>query len=222
MKEIDKEKSLNNYPSPVTIDETKIILKQMTNSICKIENKKGCGTGFFCKILNIKLLVTNNHVIDEEIMKNNNIIRVGLNNNKIKKDIKIKNYYTNVDYDATIIEIADIINVKKYIKDENRNCLKEDKTKFEEENKNYLNEDEDNFDENINYLEVDDDIFDENIEIYNKNIYIIQYPKGINEQNVAVSYGILKEIRENKDLIHCCSTSHGSSGSPILKCQIKK
>ena len=89
----------------------------MKNSICKIENKNGCRTGFFCKILSIKLLITNNHVIDEEIMKNNNIIRVELNNNKIKKDIKLKNYYTNVDYDTTIIEIDDIISVEKYIKD---------------------------------------------------------------------------------------------------------
>ena len=221
MTEIDKEKSLNNYPSPVTINETKKILRQMEKSICKIQNKKGCGTGFFCKILNIKLLITNNHVVDEEIMKNNNIIRVELDNNEVKK-VKIKNYYTNVDYDATIIEIADIISVKKKLKDQNRNCLKEDDVKFEEENKNFLKEDEDNLDENINYLEIDDNIFDENIEIYNKNIYIIQYPKGINEQKAAVSYGILKEIRENKDLIHCCCTSHGSSGSPILKLSNQK
>ena len=41
----------------------------MKESICKIQNKNGDGTGFFCKILNKKLLITNNHVINEEIIK---------------------------------------------------------------------------------------------------------------------------------------------------------
>ena len=71
MMEIDKEKLLNKYPLPVTIDETELILKQMRYSICKIENKNGDGTGFFCQILNKKLLITNNHVINEEIIKDN-------------------------------------------------------------------------------------------------------------------------------------------------------
>ena len=88
MAEIDKEKILDKFSLPVTIDETEIILKQMKYSICKIENQNGDGTGFFCKISNKKLLITNNHVINEEIIKDNNIIRVQLNDNKIKKNIK--------------------------------------------------------------------------------------------------------------------------------------
>ena len=83
--EIDKEKLINKYPLPVTIDETELILKQMRYSICKIENKNGNGTGFFCKILNKKLLITNNHIINEGIIQNNNIINVTLNDDKIKK-----------------------------------------------------------------------------------------------------------------------------------------
>jgi len=62
--QIDEEKFINNYPLPVTIDETELILKQMKNSICKIENKNGSGTGFFCQISNKKVLITNNHVIN--------------------------------------------------------------------------------------------------------------------------------------------------------------
>ena len=105
MTQIDKEKLLNKYPLPVTIDETELILNQMRNSICKIENKKGDGTGFFCKILNKKLLITNNHIINEEIIKNKNIIKVKINDNKIRKEIRIKDYYTSIKYDTTIIEI---------------------------------------------------------------------------------------------------------------------
>ena len=126
MTQIDKEKLLDKYPLPVTIDDTEIILKQMKYNICKIENKNGNGTGFFCKILNKKLLLTNNHIINEEIIKNNNIIKVTLNDDKIKKDIKIKDYYTSTKYDTTIIEIND-----------------------NDENINYLEIDEDIFDQNI-------------------------------------------------------------------------
>ena len=80
-----KEKLLNKYPLPVTIEDTEMILKQMKNSICKMENGNGNGIWFFCLISNKKLLITNNHVINEEIIKQNNVIRVTLNDNKIKK-----------------------------------------------------------------------------------------------------------------------------------------
>ena len=74
----------------------------------------------------------------------------------------------------------------------------------------------------FNYLEIDDDIFDENINIDNKSIYIIQYPKYGNEQKAAVSYGILNKIQNKFNIIHYCSTDHGSSGSPILGLSNKK
>ena len=183
MTQIDKEKLFDKYPLPVTIKDTEIILEQMKYSICKIENKNGNGTGFFCKISNKKLLISNNHIINEEIIKNNKIIKVTLNDDKIKKNIKIKDYYTSKKYDTTIIEIED---------------------------------------ENINYLEIDNDIFDENINIYNKSIYIIQYPKNGYEQKGSVSYGILNEIQDEYNIIHYCSTDHGSSGSPIIKLSNKK
>jgi len=125
MTQIEKEKLLNKYPLPVTIEKTEIILKQMKESICKIKNKNGDGTGFFCKILNKKILITNNHVINEEIIKNKKIIKVKINDNKIMKDLKIKDYYTSIKYDTTIIEIE------------------------EEENINYLEIDDEIFDDNI-------------------------------------------------------------------------
>ena len=111
MTQIVKEKLLDKYPLPVTIEKTDIILKQMKESICIIKNQKGNGTGFFCKRLDKKLLITNNHVINEEIIEeiieDKKIINVKLNDNKIVKDIKIKDYYTSIKYDTTIIEIED-------------------------------------------------------------------------------------------------------------------
>ena len=135
MIQVGEGEALNKYPLPITIEETELILKQMKYSICTINNKNGNGTGFFCKISNIKLLITNNIIINQEIIKNNNIIKVKLNDNKIRKDIKIKDYYTSKIYDTTIIEINDI-----------------------DENINYLEIDDEIFDENVN-------IFNESIYI---------------------------------------------------------
>lgn len=47
MEEIEKEKALDNYPTPVSIEGTIKILNQLQSCICTIENKNGNGTGFF-------------------------------------------------------------------------------------------------------------------------------------------------------------------------------
>ena len=45
---INKEGFIENYPRPVTIEQTEIILQQMKEYICKIYKKDGYkGTGFF-------------------------------------------------------------------------------------------------------------------------------------------------------------------------------
>ena len=133
---------------------------------------------------NIKANNTNNMVIMNLNYNMKDHLKVKLNDNKIKKDAKIKDYYTSIEYDTTIIEINDN-------------------------------------DENINYLEIDDDIFDENININNKSIYIMQYPKSVNEQKAAVSYGILNKMQDKYNIIHY-STDHDCSGSPILRLSNKK
>ena len=69
----------------------------------------------------------------------------------------------------------------------------------------------------IEFIELDMNIFNQNDNIYNENIYILQYP-GINfvEQKSSVSFGILEEIQDVYELKLLCSTKPGSSGSPIL------
>ncbi len=183
MTQINRENFSKECPSPITIDETEIILRQMKNSICKIENNNGEGTGFFCKILNKRLLIINNNAINEEMAKNTNLIKVALNDNKIKKSIKILYYYASIKYDTTIIEIDDK-------------------------------------DENINYLELDDEIFDLNDNINNKRAYIIQNFKYDNEAKIAVSYGLLNEIKDESNIIFFTNIGNigqGSAGSPIIK-----
>jgi V8-like Glu-specific endopeptidase len=156
----------------------------MKESICKIyKNDGNKGSGFFCNIKHnntlIPVLITSNHIIDENYIKENKRIEISLNNDKLKKSIIINKdgkIYTNKDYDITIIEIF---------------SEKEDIT---------------------NYMEIDDNYIEDSNIIYEKSIYIIQYPLG---EKVGVSYGIIRKIHNYK-LEYFCSTDRGSSGSPIL------
>ena len=190
MSEDKNEKLIKDYPSYITLDQTKTILKQLENGICKIFADDGSkATGFFCNIKHnnkeMLALITNNHVLNEDNIKLNNIIKICYNNKNelIYKDIIINKdriVYTSKKYDTTIIEI------------------KKEK------------------DEIYNYLEVDKNIFQDNSNIlyYNNTIYILHYPGN---KIASVSYGILnKNEKLNYEIIHCCSTEEGSSGSPIL------
>ena len=195
MSDIKQEKLIKEQPIPVSLQNTKKILFQMENCICKIYmNNGGIGTGFLCKIpFNnnlLPVLITNNHVLNENDIDNNKIIKLMINN-KVKK-IEIDNSrkkYTNPDktIDITIIEIKP--------------------------NKDGIN----------NYLEIDEDDINKNkenieLEYQKKSIYIIHYPN----EKLSVSYGLIKDIIDNKKINHYCNTEEGSSGSPILSLKTLK
>ena len=82
--EEQKESVLNNYPNIISYDCSKKIIEQMERNICKINIGQTQGTGFFCKIPfpneenMIPVLMTNNHVINND----------ALNKDKIELDIK--------------------------------------------------------------------------------------------------------------------------------------
>ena len=190
------EKYIEDYPIPITLESTEIILSQMKSSVCKIYLDNGNkGTGFFCKIpypdnTNLKpFLVTNNHVIDESYLNKDKSFEITINNDKITKKLIIGNRinYTSKIYDTTIIEIyEDKDNIKDFLQLD-------------------FNINEDNF--NNKYI--------------NKSIYTLHYP---NCEKIAVSYGIIKSIdlNNNYSLYHLCSTDKGSSGSPILNIRTNK
>ena len=111
---IINEKLLNDYPKYVSMENTEIILEQMKTKICKIYMDDGSkGTGFFCKIPFpdknhlLPTLITNHHMINQSNLENNNTIQFSINNDKIRKQINIKDrkIYTEQKYDTTIIEI---------------------------------------------------------------------------------------------------------------------
>jgi V8-like Glu-specific endopeptidase len=104
---------IKNYPHPVSLEGTEKILMQMKKSICCIYlEDRDLGTGFFCNIpFKDKLfpaLITNNHIINEKMLKEGKEILISLDNDRIRKKIKSENnmvVYTNEEYDITIIEI---------------------------------------------------------------------------------------------------------------------
>ena len=110
-----KEKDLKGHASPITTDKLKTILEQIEKCICDIKCKiEGHSTGFFCRIpypdfFSLKpVLITNNHVLNEDDITEDKIIKFTVNNDTIHKEIKITNKrkaYTNVNLDVTIIEL---------------------------------------------------------------------------------------------------------------------
>ena len=199
MSNIDQEKIEKDQPIPVSIENTKKILFQMENCICKIYLKEGEeGTGFFCKIpftnQSLPVLITNHHVLGENEIKNGKIIKLIIYNNNSKNEVKkieidsSRKKYTNSDkeIDITIIEINP------------------------------------NKDGIYNYLEYDKNIYKNHeyisLEYQKKSIYLLHYPKG----KLNVSYGIIQGIINNKSINHFCNTEYGSSGGPILSLETFK
>ena len=177
---------LENFPKPVPIERTKIILNQMEKKVCKIyKSHSAKGTGFFCNIrYNNRIMhtmITNYNIIDKNYIFNNKEIKITINDDDISERINLNNkiIYTNEKYDITIIEI----------KKENIN--------------DYLEIDDKLFDE-------DPEKFYHSIYIINyPKESIAQVGK------VGVSYGTIKKIESN-NINHFCCTDKGSSGSPIL------
>ena len=122
-------------PSPLNKEQIFKIYEQMGKCVCLI-NVNGCqGTGFFCNIpFNeekqlLPVLVTCNYIIDEEILKENNIISISFFDKKEIRNIECKNrlIYTNKEYDVTLIEIKPNIDKICNFLELDENIFKEDK-----------------------------------------------------------------------------------------------
>ena len=202
MEKTIKEKFIQNGISPVSLEATEKIIYQMKKCVCKIYINGETGTGFFTKIPYknnfLKVLITNNHIVGENEIKNNKKLTISLNNEKDKKFIQISNNrkrYTNEILDVTIIEI-----------DENKDDIHD-----------YIELDK----EIINSIKLKKkEIINNYKDIYkNQSIYILNYLKG---ENTLVSYGFLSEINNENGINHICNTDYGSYGSPILSLKNNK
>ena len=197
MEEINEIKIKEAF-DPVSIEKSKIIISQMENCVCKIHLGRKKGTGFFAKIpykndlLNV--LITNNHVLNEEKIAIGNVITISLNNEKITINIEIDETmkrYTNENYDITIIELKENDKINNFL-----DMSDQIKSRIDA-----------NINENFDYFN----------NLYEKeSIYILNYMT-----NIYVSYGLLNGIKDGK-ISHKCSTDEGSSGSPILLLETNK
>ena len=85
MEEEEYEKYLGDYPKIISYNASIKIIEQMEKNICKLKlEKNGQGTGFFCKIPfptkenMLPVFITNNHLINKDMLntKNNNKIEL--------------------------------------------------------------------------------------------------------------------------------------------------
>ena len=115
------------------LDNTK--LKQKSKYICKI-NGKAIGTGFFCKIPYeyelIPVLITNYHVIDDNFLKENNKLKIYVND-----DYKIINTNKNVNIYSSDSEKYDIMIIKINDEDEIKDYLELDENIFKKNSENF-------------------------------------------------------------------------------------
>ena len=104
---------INNYPGIISSKQLSLIIEQLRKCICKVYRDKNMfSTGFFCFIpynnKKLPVLIVNNHLIDEDYIKNNGVILLTSNENEKEIKINIKDnriIYTNKELDITIIEI---------------------------------------------------------------------------------------------------------------------
>ncbi len=177
------------------------ILK-IVKSICKIETNSGNASGFLIKFppkySPFYCLMSNEHVIEKEMIKNKAKIKIHFDNRNQSREINLTNNriikeFTNENdinsIDATVVQILPSDEISKEY--------------FLEPNLDYL--------DNFNGLK-------------SKEIVILQYPSLEEKDGIKKNYGILglcfsggiiEDISKFK-LFHTATTYHGSSGSPIF------
>ena len=179
-------------PNSIPVEGIKEILYQMENCVCKLDNNDIQGTGFFCKLPYNKellpVLITCNHVLNEDAIAENKLIKLYINN-KIRRILidDVRKKYTNKELDITIIEIRP--DKDEIYDDKDRNNFME--IDEEEINKNKLN-----------------------LELYykNKSIYTINY----GDKKMSFSCGILNKLEDRKTFKLYCDLTNDASGCPIL------
>ena len=141
-----KDNKINYYPESISLEATEEIIEQMKKKVCKISLKDSTkGTGFFCKIPYpnddnlLPVLITNNNIINESIIKKENEkISLSINNDREYREIILDNRikYTNKKYDITIIEIKENDKIYNYL--ELERDIKNKSKKIYNENSIYI------------------------------------------------------------------------------------
>ena len=150
-----KESILLGYPKFICFECSKNINEQMERNICKVKIGKEQATGFFCKIPfpdkdhMLSVLIMSNHLHKDTKLSNQEISMYIESEKEIKKlNRSGRKFYTDKEYDVTIIELKEADNITNYLEldDIIINDIIKDENKI------------------IKYID--------------ETIYIIQYPEG--------------------------------------------
>ena len=115
------ENKIEDHPKSISLEGIEIMKK----NICKINIGNKTGIGYFCKLPLLdendllSVLITNNYIIDESILKNEKKIKIILDNEEKEIELENRIKYTNKEYDITIIEIKEINKINNYIEIDN-------------------------------------------------------------------------------------------------------
>ena len=185
MNQYIEQKDIESVPK-ISINSLSIILEQMENSVCRINNNDKCqGTGFFCIIRIyynlIPVLMTNSHVLDKNDILPGKKINIHLKKKELEIIIdEFRITYTNPLYDVTIIEIKENDGINR-----------------------------------TSFLEIDEGIFNDdfNNNYKEKQVYLLHYIKNDGEISHG---RIKRINEDNYNLEHLCNSSAGSAGGPII------
>ena len=113
-KEVAKTKIIEENTFIDANEMQRILTKK--KAVCEIKYNDQIGTGFFCEITikkkPIKVLFTNNHVLDKKAIENENKITLIIDNKKyILKISKDRFKCTNINLDYSCIEILEEDNI---------------------------------------------------------------------------------------------------------------
>ena len=142
-----KERSLRDYPKPITYECNKKIMEQMEKNVCRINIEEIQGTGLFCKIpfpnkdRMLSVFITNNHIINDELLyKKDEKIKIDIFEETEIKEIDLNNRikYTNKEYDITITELQEEDKIKNHL--ELDEIIINDTINNNNQNKIYINE----------------------------------------------------------------------------------
>mgnify|MGYP002624330591 CR=1 FL=1 len=167
---------------------TEKMSESTTNNVVKLTLGKRTGTGFLCKIYNnniiMQVLITCFHVLDEVYIKNNPFLYFSYYSSKGITESIINFNIQRIIYQDKKLDVS-IIEIKE----------------------------EDNLDI-YSFLEMDNSINVNNPQILNHKVYLLHYPKRV--ENVRYSQGKIIKLIDNFNFKTSYWTEEGSSGSPII------
>ncbi len=116
--EYEGETKISGHGDPISFKRLEQLKEKSENSTCKIDYMGNLGTGFFFKYNKDKYyFMTNNHVLNDNEINNNELVIIYKNKEEIINLNGDRLKLTNEDLDYTIIEILKEDEIFKKIKD---------------------------------------------------------------------------------------------------------